>query len=170
MLKMQFNQGRRSSGRQEWRGPSWAEQSSTTAWSVNSAVCSLLRDPPRWGREHSVWEESGRQGFIGGIVLDPRGLWIRGTPLKAVHTVFVLDFNASDRHWFYIILSSSVTESDLAACHSKINTQERQMLVESKAGFNQNAGSLGRWWTQCLPKPPPKILLGHESFWRGKGT
>ena len=49
----------------------------------------------------------------------------------------------SYRYWFYIILSSIVTESDLAACHSEINTQERQMLVESKAGFNQNAGSLG---------------------------
>ena len=108
-------------------------------------------------------EESGRWGFNGGVVLDQRGLWIQGTPLTVVHTVFVLDFNSSDRHWFYIILSSSVTESDLAARHSKINTQERQMLVESKAGFNQNAGSLGEMVNSVSP-----TTTSQDSAWPWK--
>ena len=30
--------------------------------------------------------------------------------------------------------------------------RERQMLVERKVAFNQNADNLKRWWTQCPPK------------------
>ena len=26
------------------------------------------------------------------------------------------------------------------------------MLIEREVAFNQNAGNLGRWWTQCPPE------------------
>ena len=29
---------------------------------------------------------------------------------------------------------------------------KREMLVERKVAFNQKAGNLGRWWTQCPQK------------------
>ena len=43
-------------------------------------------------------------------------------------------------------------------------------MVERKGAFNQNTGNLGRWWTQCPPKPPLKILLSHEGFKGKKGS
>ena len=44
-----------------------------------------------------------------------------------------------------------------------LHNQYSQM-AERKGAFHQNAGSLGRWWTQQHPQtnPPLKILL--ESF------
>ena len=41
------------------------------------------------------------------------------------------------------------------------------MLVERKIALNQNADNPGRWWTQYLPRPFLKVLLGHE-FLKGK--
>ena len=52
--------------------------------------------------------------------------------------------------------NNSVTNSDSAAHCSKINTRkrerEKEMLVEKEVAFNENAGNLGRWWTQYSPK------------------
>lgn len=42
-------------------------------------------------------------------------------------------------------------------------------MIERKGVFSQNAGNLGRQWTQCPPKPPLKILLNHEHFKGKKG-
>ena len=35
---------------------------------------------------------------------------------------------------------------------SPLTKSNLQMLIEKKVVFNQNADSLGRWWTQCPPK------------------
>ena len=54
-----------------------------------------------------------------------------------------------------------------AACH--LQNQYSQMLVERKDAFNQNAGNLGRWWTQRPHKTtsqdsaqPWKLLKGNR--------
>ena len=48
--------------------------------------------------------------------------------------------------------------------------RKKQMSVEGKVTLNQNAGNLGKWRTQASPKPPPKILLGHENFTGKRGS
>ena len=61
-----------------------------------------------------------------------------------------------------------VTESGLAALHSKISTWVRQMLVEGKIAFNQNADNLGRWWIHCYPKTISEDSAQPEKFLEGK--
>ena len=42
------------------------------------------------------------------------------------------------------------------------------MLVERKVAFNQNAGNLGRWWTQRPPKTTSKESAQPWKFLKGK--
>ena len=56
------------------------------------------------------------------------------------------------------------------AHHSEISTRERgQMLAERKFAFNQNAGSLGRWWPHCPAKTGSKDSAQLWKFLKGKG-
>ena len=69
------------------------------------------------------------------------------------------------------------SESGPTVHHSKINTKrerERErrqtdVWVERKIAFNQSAGHLGRWWTQCHPKPTSKESAQPCEFFKRKG-
>ena len=60
----------------------------------------------------------------------------------------------------------SVTKSGLAA-HLLKNLYS-QKPGERKVAFNQNAGNLGRWWTQCPPKTISEDSAQPWKFLKGK--